>query len=257
MRASSPWSCRKTWLLDGLADALRDHQGARGRRLRQHHHELVAAVAGQDVGLAHRLHQDAAHLGQGARARQVAVRVVDALEAVQVQEDDRERDAVALAALDLAADVDVQVARVEELGEVVGDGELLRALEEDGVLDGDGAGLHQGEQHLQVGLGELAPQLVDDLHHPDGAPAGDEGRAQDGAGPELGLGVELPGEAGVLGGVVDDGGLARLRHPARDALPDLHPERRRRPCPSPPGPARRSAPASPRPPSAWTRPRRG
>ena len=85
------------------------------------------------------------------------VRVVDALEAVEVQEDHGERDAVALAALDLAPDVEVQVARVEQPGEVVGDGELLGALEEDGVLDGDGAGLHQGEQQLEVGLGELAP----------------------------------------------------------------------------------------------------
>ena len=168
--------------LDGLADALGDDQGARGRRLRQHHHELVPAVAGQDVALAHRLRQDGPHLGQGARAGQVPVRVVDALEAVEVQEDHGERDAVALAALDLAPDVEVEVARVEELGEVVGDGELLGALEEDGVLDGDGAGLDQGEQQLQVGLGELPAQLVDDLHHADGAPARDEGRAEDGAG---------------------------------------------------------------------------
>ena len=106
--------------------------------------------------LAHRLGQDAAHLGQGARAGQVPVLVVDALEAVQVEEDDRERDAVALAALDLAPDVEVQVARVEELGQVVGDGELLGALEQDGVLDGDGAGLHQRQQQVEVGLGEAA-----------------------------------------------------------------------------------------------------
>ena len=64
------------------------------------------------------------------------------------------------------ADVEVQVARVEELGEVVGDGELLGALEQDRVLDGDGAGLDQGEQHVEVGLGEAAPQLVDDLAPP-------------------------------------------------------------------------------------------
>ena len=157
--------------------------------------------------------EDGPHLGQGPGARQVAVLVVDPLEAVEVQEDHGERDAVALAALDLAAEVDVQVARVEELGEVVGDGELLRALEEDRVLDGDGAGLHQGQEHVEVGLREAAPQLVDDLHHADGVAAGDEGRAQDGAGLELGLAVELAREARVAGGVVHDRGLARSGPP--------------------------------------------
>jgi hypothetical protein len=63
---------------------------------------------------------------------------------------------VALAALDLSPDVQVQVARVEEAGEVVGDGELLRALEQDGVLDGDGAGLDERQQQLEIALGELA-----------------------------------------------------------------------------------------------------
>ena len=68
------------------------------------------------------------------------------------------------------------------------------------------------------------PTPVDDLHHPDGAAAGDEGRAEDGAGLELRLAVEAAGEARVLRGVVDDGGLARLGHPARDPLADLDAE---------------------------------
>jgi hypothetical protein len=41
---------------------------------------------------------------------------------------------------------------------------------------------------------------------------------------ELGLAVEAAGEARVLASVVHDGGLARLRHPARDAL--AHPDRK-------------------------------
>jgi len=47
---------------------------------------------------------------------------------------------VALAALDLPPEVEVQVARVEEAGEVVGDRELLGPLKEDRVLDGDRRG---------------------------------------------------------------------------------------------------------------------
>ena len=52
----------------------------------------------------------------------------------------------------------------------------------------------------------------------------------------------LRAKRGSRRGVVDDGGLAGLGHPARDAFADLHAEARRRPCPSRPGPARRSAP---------------
>src|SRR5450432_3365217 len=115
----------------------------------------------------------------------MAVGVVDALEPVEVQEAHGERDAVALAALDLAADVQVQIAGVEQAREVVGDGELLRTLEQDRVLDGDGAGLDEGEQQLQIGLAELAPALVDDLHHADGTAARDERSAEHGTGLEL------------------------------------------------------------------------
>src|SRR3970040_808999 len=60
------------------------------------------------------------------------------------------RDPVALAALDLAAQVEVQVARVEQPRQVVGDRELLGALEEDGVLDRDRAGLDEGQHEGEV-----------------------------------------------------------------------------------------------------------
>ena len=70
----------------------------------------------------------------------------------------------------------------------------------------------------------LPPRLLMTCDHPDGAPARDEGGAEHGAGLELGGGVEAAREARILGGVVDDGGLARLRHPARDPFPHLHPE---------------------------------
>src|SRR4051794_40448903 len=113
------------------------------------------------------------------------VLIVHAFESVEVEEDDRQRDAVALAALDLASDVQVQVARVEELGEIVGDRELLRLLEQDRVLDGNGARLHERQQDVEVAVGEPAAQLVDDLDDTDRAAARNERGAKDRTGLEL------------------------------------------------------------------------
>jgi hypothetical protein len=151
----------------------------------------------------------------------VSILVVDPLEAVQVEEDDRERDAVALAALDLPAQIEVQVARVEELGQIVGDGELLGALEENRVLQSDRARLDQGQHEIEVGAGEPPLTLVDDLEDADCPPPRDEGRAQDRAGGELGPPVVAVGEPGIPAGVVHDGGLALSGHPTRHPLAHL------------------------------------
>jgi hypothetical protein len=177
-------------------------------------------------GLAHAQRQDPAHLGERARAGQVAVLVVDPLEAVEVQEDHRKRDAVALAALDLAPQVQVQVARVEQTREIVRDRELLGALEQDRVLDRDRARLDERQHLLEVRLGEAAAALVQDLEHADRAPARDERGAQDRARLERGLGVDVRREARVALDVVHDRRLAALGHPAGDALADLGPDRR-------------------------------
>ena len=131
---------------------------------------------------------------------------------------------MALAALDLAAEVEVQVARVEEARQVVRDRELLGALEEDGVLDRDRAGLDEGQHEGEVVAGEAAAELVDDLEDPDRPPARHERRAEDRPRLELRPRVHPGREARVARRVVDDRGLAALRHPAGDALPDLQAE---------------------------------
>ena len=150
--------------------------------------------------------------------------VVDALEAVEVQEDHRERDAVALAALDLAAEVEVQVARVEELGQVVGDRELLGALEEDRVLDGDRAGLDQRQHQLRSARVKRPPSLLMISTTPIVRPRETSGAQRIERVWNCVRLSNLARETRVARGVVDDRGLAGLRHPPRDALAHLDAE---------------------------------
>ena len=235
MRAARPCGLEEAVLLDRPAQALGDHERARGGRLRAAPPRTRRRRSGPGCPTRARpAARIAAHLGERARAGQVAVLVVDPLEAVEVEEDHRQRDAVALAALDLAAEVEVQVARVEQPREVVGDRELLGALEQDRVLDRDRARLDE-RQHAARGpvCVKRPAELVDDLEHADRAPARDERGAQDRARLELGLACRLAARSA---------GRARRRsrspacrsaatQPATPS-PIFTPEARRRPCPS-------------------------
>src|SRR6266508_3121301 len=83
---------------DGLVEPFGQGAGRGHRRLRQDPHELVAAVTGQDVHVADALHHDLGQLGQALAAHQVAVLVVDPLELVEVEKDQRHDGAVTPAA---------------------------------------------------------------------------------------------------------------------------------------------------------------
>ena len=80
----------------GLDHALRDGLGAGHVGLVKEHHELVAAEPGHGVDLAHAGGDALGHVDQHLVADPVAERVVDVLEAVEVEEQHRERRAVAL-----------------------------------------------------------------------------------------------------------------------------------------------------------------
>ena len=138
-----PSSCRKVWpsirRRSFSASTLR--RGAVG--LRQDHHELVAAVARGDVGVAHRGADQEADLAQRAAAAQVAVGVVDRLEAVEVDEQQRQRAAVAVDQLQLAVERLVEVAEVVERRDLVGDRHLARLLQQAHVLEGERHGVGQ------------------------------------------------------------------------------------------------------------------
>ena len=87
---------------------------------RHQHQELVAAPAEHVVGLADVADQERRDLAQHAVAGLVAERVVDALEPVDVDEQQRQRDAVAAVPLELAADDFVEEPAVAAAGQRVG-----------------------------------------------------------------------------------------------------------------------------------------
>ena len=77
--------------LDDAAELLGENPRRRAVGLGADDRELVAAVAGRVVGLADGGADEEAHLAQRPAAAQVAVEVVDGLEAVEVDEDEGER----------------------------------------------------------------------------------------------------------------------------------------------------------------------
>src|SRR2546427_1424116 len=74
---------------DDLPDPIRVEPGARLRGLDEKDRELVTAVAGDDIDPARVLHEDLRDLTQGFVTDRVAELVVDALEAIEVEEHDR------------------------------------------------------------------------------------------------------------------------------------------------------------------------
>ena len=109
--------------------------GVLERRLGQDHRELVAADAAGDVGRADDVADAVGRLGQDAVAGEVADAVVDRLEVVEVEDDERQAAAVALGAGDLAGERLVEVAAVVQAGERVEIGELAGLAKAPGVVD--------------------------------------------------------------------------------------------------------------------------
>ena len=101
---------------DRAADPLGDLQRLLGRRLGQQDRELLAAEAGRDVVVAQLGAEDLGDPLQHRVAGEVAVRVVDLAEQVEVGHDQRQRPLEALRAPELLRERRGEVARVEEPG---------------------------------------------------------------------------------------------------------------------------------------------
>ena len=116
--------------LDAQAQDLGDGGGAAGGRRRQNRRELLAAVARDEVARARqRLADLAGHAPQALVADLVAERVVEVLEVVDVDHDERERQPVAGRAPPLARQRLLEPAAVRDAGQRVD----LRELLEPGV----------------------------------------------------------------------------------------------------------------------------
>ena len=170
---------------DDFADAVGIQPGARLGGLHQQHGELVPAVAGHHVDAARVLHEDLGDLAQRVVAHGVAELVVDGLEAVEVQQDDRHRVVEASIARQLFLEPQREEAPVVEAGHLV----LERRFLEPGVgglqllvggVESRGEGVDLGcllldrQQHLVERRHERADLVAPPLETGDGGLTGHE-----------------------------------------------------------------------------------
>src|SRR3954469_16986569 len=142
---------------DPLADALGEMLRTFLAGLRQHDDELLAAVAGHLVDLANLFPDPVRDLDEHCVAHQVPMRVVDLLEAVEVQHQQRQRPAEARSTVDLACQRLLEEAVVAEPGQPVGDGEPLRLLVQEDVVDRHGRLPGEALNGLEVRVVERLP----------------------------------------------------------------------------------------------------
>ena len=119
---------RQAALADRLEHALGDALRGVAVGVAQQHGELVAAEAGHDVRLADAVVQRAADRADDLVAGLVAAGVVDVLEAVEVEQEERALAAVAGGVGDELGQLLVEAAAVEQLGQRVVVGEVLELV---------------------------------------------------------------------------------------------------------------------------------
>src|SRR5579864_131388 len=120
--------------------------------LRKQDYELVAAVAEGEIDHAALLFDGRADFGEELRAHEVAVGVVNIFEVIEIDEDERKLEGVAMRAVKLGIEHEIQMARVVEAGAIVGDGEFVDALHVARIFNCDrgvvGERFEQGEVAL-------------------------------------------------------------------------------------------------------------
>src|ERR1700722_9442238 len=115
-------------IAQGMQEALGDLKSRIFSGLGKQNDELVSSVAEGGIDSPHTVLDGPGNLGQQAAAGQVPVEVVDALEVVQVDEDQAEGETEAAGALNLDLGDGKKMPRVEEAGAVIGDGQFLNDL---------------------------------------------------------------------------------------------------------------------------------
>ena len=141
---------------------------------RQDHHELVAAVAVQAVAVPRRLGERVRDRDQEGIAGRMAARVVERLEAVEVEHHHRER--LAVAGLEPVAQLALEGPVVAQPGQRVEVGPDLDRAVRLGVLEGDRGlpGEQLGQLELVRAEGRLGLAAAADVERADGLAADDE-----------------------------------------------------------------------------------
>ena len=201
------------------ADALGQRGGLLERRPREDHRELLAAVAGEVVGLARAVAQHSGDRAQHVVALLVADGVVDRLEVVEVHHQQAEVLAVPPGTADLRLERLVEVLVVVDAGEAVADGLPLHLLVGARVLDGDGGQVGEQRDRLDVLLGERAAAQTVQAEHA-GHLAEHAQRHDDGGLRHVLAGARDVHAARVASHVVDQLRLVVADDPAGEALVD-------------------------------------
>ena len=184
--------------------------------VRQDHGELLAAVAGREVGFARAAPQHLGHVAQHFVAALVADRVVDRLEAVEVEHQQAEHGVVAFGARHLEGERLLETTMVEQPGQAVSRGLDLHLLVGARVADGDGGEVGEELDDLELALVERAPgQPVDGQQSDDRAHEAQRHEHRR-LGLEVGAGHE--DATGIVGHVVDELRLVVAHYPAADPL---------------------------------------
>src|SRR5580658_9469059 len=142
--------------------------------------EFVAAVAEAKIGAAAELADAPADAAKQLAADEMAMKIVDELEAVQIEEDEAQGLHVAMGLFQFAFEDFVEMARVEEAGDVVGDGELLDAGNILGVLDGDCGVVDEDMQERDGVVGLVVETGIEYLQNSVGAFAAADGHSYGG-----------------------------------------------------------------------------
>src|ERR1700733_894844 len=134
---------------------------------------------------------------------------------IEINENQRELESVTVRAVDFSVQHEIQMARVVEAGAVVGDCELVNALNVARVFDRDGRVIREGfEQGEIAGAEAFWADAIDEFNDAETLIAKTHRDGNDGARFHFRFGVHLAEETRIFGGVSDYYCFASLRDPA-------------------------------------------
>jgi hypothetical protein len=152
----------------------------------------------------------------------MAVRIVDLLEMIQVDEDQRKLVVISLRTVDFRLEDEAHVPGVVEAGAIVGDGQFMNSFYVPGILKGDGRKVGKSFEQLEVAIVKtFRAEAIDEFDDAEAGVAEFDRNGDDGLRFCFCLFVDLAEEARVFGSVGHDHSFAVLRNPAGDALAHL------------------------------------